>query len=568
MNRPLLKTENGMVCTENLFFPSLTSGMLSWIYRLRYSFIRCTTCPVPFLPPSTPFIGGKSVLEFISIILIALVSALLCVKVDGDGAGNVASFVAGASVLCGLRNNVLTVFFAISFERALFWHKIIAIISIGFSLLHGIQLFDLDDGEGQTGLVLLLLMGLTAGSYLVKKYFFEIFYYFHTVVFIGITVLCFLHGATLMGISGCVWGADLFVRYVLTRNKVRARLTLLPAGVIKITFTKPFAYSTGQYCFVMIPELSMFQFHPFTISSAPYEEEISLHVRSLGNWTRQLHHMVESEVKQLSDEEREAGRARGMAGALGSVERDVYVEGPFGILSVDIQDPAYSVILLIAGGIGVTPTQSVFNHLIHEHMTKQRNVRKCIFVWSVKDRAMADTISPNAGSVSGRHNSQLLLAPPIPLSFQPDLLTRPRSHSSPRVMNNTETNPVVNMQSAVPVRLQSEDLEDVSLRTFSDNNDLSSPSVFHCEFYLTALRNEADFAKAGIDRNQQPYLRFGRPDLFDVFLRVASLCSKEGIPRVPVIVCGPEVMVSDVQKLCSKRHSGIQFDLHKEEFDF
>jgi hypothetical protein len=106
--------------------------------------------------------------------------------------------------------------------------------------------------------------------------------------------------------------------------------------------------------------------------------------------------------------------------------------------------------------------------------------------------------------------------------------------------------------------------------SFSFLSDLSTDDRFHGEFYITSLRNKADFHRANIDPVKQPYLRFGRPNLPDIFARVTQLCAKEGIGRVAVVSCGPAPMVQEVAALCGEkgRLGGVKFDLHLEEFDF
>jgi predicted ferric reductase len=86
---------------------------------------------------------------------------------------------------------------------------------------------------------------------------------------------------------------------------------------------------------ICIPKISMFQFHPFSLSTSPHQDAVSLHVRSLGNWTTAL--------ANLADKQREI---------------EILIEGPYGNLSIDLEsDTRYKMILLISGGIGITPLQ-------------------------------------------------------------------------------------------------------------------------------------------------------------------------------------------------------------------
>ena len=45
---------------------------------------------------------------------------------------------------------------------------------------------------------------------------------------------------------------------------------------------------SGQYYFVNFPELSLTEWHPFSVTSAPTEEFVELHIRALGDHTRKI----------------------------------------------------------------------------------------------------------------------------------------------------------------------------------------------------------------------------------------------------------------------------------------
>jgi hypothetical protein len=54
-----------------------------------------------------------------------------------------------------------------------------------------------------------------------------------------------------------------------------------------------FQYKAGQYIFVCIPEIAKLEFHPFSLSSAPYEDEVCISIRDLGDWTSKLYELAE-----------------------------------------------------------------------------------------------------------------------------------------------------------------------------------------------------------------------------------------------------------------------------------
>lgn len=96
---------------------------------------------------------------------------------------------------------------------------------------------------------------------------------------------------------------------------------MLPGSVLTITMSKPygFRYRSGQYIFLQCPTISPFEWfvsapsllllrrillefikcekrsccfhidrHPFSITSAPGDDYLSVHVRTAGDWTQEL----------------------------------------------------------------------------------------------------------------------------------------------------------------------------------------------------------------------------------------------------------------------------------------
>ena len=100
-----------------------------------------------------------------------------------------------------------------------------------------------------------------------------------------------------------------------------------------------------------------------------------------------------------------------------------------------------------------------------------------------------------------------------------------------------------------------------------------SSYVFFNEFYLTSVRDSKDFDYAGIHPHVQRWLKFGRPDIAQIFQQTRELCVAENISRVAVCVCGPPPLVNDVKDMCRQSQmspgcSTIRFDCHSEVFDF
>lgn len=115
-------------------------------------------------------------------------------------------------------------------------------------------------------------------------------------------------------------------------------------------------YAPGQFSFItaLSPRISGEE-HPFTIASSPTEASfIEFIVRTTGDWTRQLN--------QIQPGDR------------------VIIQGPFGLFS-HLRIPAEQEIIMIAGGIGITPMLSMLRY-----MADHQDPRKITLIWSNKTR--------------------------------------------------------------------------------------------------------------------------------------------------------------------------------------
>jgi NAD(P)H-flavin reductase len=77
---------------------------------------------------------------------------------------------------------------------------------------------------------------------------------------------------------------------------------ILPSKVINLVIKRPFhfSYRPGDYVFVNIPAIAKYEWHPFTLSSAPEDSDhIGLHIRAVGQWTNRLLNFFEKEQDKL-----------------------------------------------------------------------------------------------------------------------------------------------------------------------------------------------------------------------------------------------------------------------------
>ncbi|KAI3371209.1 hypothetical protein L3Q82_023837 [Scortum barcoo] len=141
----------------------------------------------------------------------------------------------------------------------------------------------------------------------------------------------------------------------LSRKKLEipvVRAELLPSGVTHLEFKRPqgFVYRSGQWVRIACLMLGTDEYHPFTLTSAPHEETLSLHIRAL------------------------------------------YLDGPFGEGHQEWTD--FEVSVLVGGGIGVTPFASILKDLVFKSSIKSKiQCKKVYFIWVTRTQRQFEWVS-------------------------------------------------------------------------------------------------------------------------------------------------------------------------------
>eukprot|EP00455_Lapot_gusevi_P013781 TRINITY_DN167_c0_g2_i1.p1 TRINITY_DN167_c0_g2~~TRINITY_DN167_c0_g2_i1.p1 ORF type:complete len:551 (-),score=210.53 TRINITY_DN167_c0_g2_i1:160-1812(-) len=230
-----------------------------------------------------------------------------------------------------------------------------------------------------SGFIVTLLMFLifTAAFENVKKSKFEVFWYTHH-LFVPTFLFLLLHGKGGWGPNYWKWFVFPGVLYALERyyrvrkaNKdvVLMSVTVMKPNVISIEMDKKgvFAqpYQEGQYIFLKCPHLSEHEWHPFTVSSAPQEDSVTLHIRQMGpkSWTRRL-------AQYLS----EMGPPNASFISFNRVSERGKIMGPDGLPLLCVDGPhaapcqhvkEYRTVMVVGGGIGVTPLAATMKSIVY-----------------------------------------------------------------------------------------------------------------------------------------------------------------------------------------------------------
>jgi predicted ferric reductase len=107
-------------------------------------------------------------------------------------------------------------------------------------------------------------------------------------------------------------------------------------------------YEVGSYIFVSFVGIAFFEWHPFTLSSGPNDELLEIHIKGLGDHTKQLI---------------ERAKARGADARFW-----VRVDGPYGHVTFDHRRFAY--VLLVGAGVGVTPCIAALKDIYRVRMSE------------------------------------------------------------------------------------------------------------------------------------------------------------------------------------------------------
>ncbi|MCJ1250427.1 hypothetical protein MMC30_007655 [Trapelia coarctata] len=322
----------------------------------------------------------------------------------------------------------------IQFDKNISFHKLVAYSIVFFTWLHttahwnnfaqlaakanlgfkGFLLLNFMTGPGWSGYIMLgALMAMVVTSMnRFKRVNFERFWYTHH-LFIVFFVFWSVHGAFCMiktdaqpfcfgtGVfyqywmwGGFVYLAERVMREVRGRHKTYiSKVIQHPSNVVELQIKKEHTTTrAGQYIFLCCPEVSVWQYHPFTLTSAPEEDYLSVHIRCVGNFTKALSKAVgcdfehdkdksKSEVVGLNDDTEKPNRNS----AIRRILPRVYLDGPFGSASEDVFK--YEIAVLVGAGIGVTPFASILKSVWYRmnYPKEKTRLRKVYFFWVCRD---------------------------------------------------------------------------------------------------------------------------------------------------------------------------------------
>ncbi|ETK75133.1 hypothetical protein L915_18228 [Phytophthora nicotianae] len=400
-----------------------------------------------------------------------------------------------------------------------------------------------------TGMVMLICAGIAAPLCLAKyrRGNFNMFWVTH-MLFIPFLVLMAFHGFAR-------WLAEPQAQYwilppvVIFLIEKRYRMTQVFGGQTKIihvqlskesvaifmkkprSFGKRQRFLPGMYMFINVPAISKFEWHPFTISSAPEDKFLSLHIQKAGDWTGALYKNLE-----MLQREHKASSIEDQGSPMTSPYPVVYLDGPVGAPAQDYS--RYREVVLIGAGIGVTPFASILRSIMHQwesfrcpHCRHVRfppsfQLRKIYFYWVTREQESLTWFTNTMNQLS-----------------EMDTENRLEIHN---FFSSVKSEAVI-----APLQ---------ALQKFIHNN-------------------EGQDIISGLNTKQQTH--FGRPDWNTELSRVArnhrllepSVNTSDEREEIGVFFCGPKPLGNIIHEQCTvlnqakaRQAPDVQFEFHSENF--
>ncbi|KAK4438562.1 Ferric reduction oxidase 8, mitochondrial [Sesamum alatum] len=248
---------------------------------------------------------------------------------------------------------------------------------------------------GEMALITALVIWITSLPQ-IRRSRFHLFYYTHH-LYIVFLVLFLFHGGDrhfYMVFPGVfLFALDKLLRIIQSRPEtcvLSARV--FPCKAIELTLPKDprLKYTPASVIFLKIPSISKIQWHPFSVTSTCRinEHTVSVIVKCEGEWTSSLYDIIHDEADS------EADRRQCIP---------VAVEGPYGPASLDFV--RYNNLLLVAGGIGITPFVSIVRE-ISSNYSRSGYPDRIQLIYTVRksqDVCLLDPILPQLLNVEQFH---------------------------------------------------------------------------------------------------------------------------------------------------------------------
>jgi predicted ferric reductase len=311
-------------------------------------------------------------------------------------------------VATSMKANLITMMTGISHERLNVLHRWGGYLCLFLSLVHAVPFYMQQswDAPGYaqfqllfpnssgyifgTGIACLVPLGwLCIGSLpVIRSLAYELFLVLHVPISIAYVGLLFWHCRNFLTswhylyCTVAIWALSYFIRmfnlnWMNPRRMAwligdEAAVTLMAENAIKVTIPTQMKWRPGQFVYLRMPGISIFESHPFTIASLCSEDfpsdygemyrDCTLVFRPFGGFTR-----------RVLDTATEKGPFKTYR---------AYLDGPYGGMQRELA--AFDTVILFAGGSGITAIVSQLLNLIKRMRDGKAVTRKVVVVWALK----------------------------------------------------------------------------------------------------------------------------------------------------------------------------------------
>ncbi|XP_016546654.2 putative respiratory burst oxidase homolog protein H isoform X1 [Capsicum annuum] len=317
---------------------------------------------------------------------------------------------------------------------------------------------------------------------------------------------------------------------VLIVNENRYHVDVLKAvvytgNVLALYMSKPpgFRYKSGMYLFVKCPDISNFEWHPFSITCAPDDDYLSVHIRTLGDWTTELRTRFQKACQSTQSRTKNLIRMETKAYNPNDVEQSqvlfpkIIIKGPYGAPAQNYKK--YDILLLVGLGIGATPFISIIKDILNQQAeynqhddasSNKKGPQRAYFYWVTREQGSFDWFKGVMDDIAEH-----------------------------------DENEVIEMHNY--------------LTSIYEEGDARSA--------LIRMVQSLQHAKNGVDVVSESRIRthFARPNWKRVF---AQLVASHPSSRIGVFYCGSPTLTKPLKKLCREFsiNSSTRFNFHKENF--
>ncbi|KAK1363934.1 respiratory burst oxidase-like [Heracleum sosnowskyi] len=312
------------------------------------------------------------------------------------------------------------------------------------------------------------------------------------------------------------------------------KVVVYPEDVLALHVFKPrgFKYKSGQYMFVNCAAVSPFEWHPFSITSAPGDDYLSVHIRSLGDWTAKIKEVFSKVCQSPQMGKSGVLRAEFVPGESNNPNfPKLLIDGPYGAPAQDYRN--YQVVLLIGLGIGATPMISIVKDIANNIKAKEE-----------EENGIENGFRTAGGT--GHNNASNF-------KTRKAYLYRVASSQSSFDWFNGVIDEITNVDKNGVI-----EVDNYCTSVYEEGNAQSA---------LISLLQSLNYAKHGIDlvAGTRVKSHFGRPDWRQVY---KSIAAKHQDSEIGVFYCGVPNPVEELKQHAAdfSHKTTTKFDFHKENF--